>query len=95
MPITAVTLSPDSKVLALGTANNKLALFQIDSRESVKLSDELLQAMQSKLTRLPGSLSGLSFIPGLDVSPLLALKSYFLPIELPCKLGENLLTDQS
>ncbi len=83
VPITAVTLSPDSKVLALGTANNKLALFHIDSREQVKLSDELLQAMQSKLTRLPGSLSGLSFIPGLHVSPHLAWKTHILPIESP------------
>ena len=67
VPITAVSFSPDSKLLALGTASNKLVLFHVDTRQPFELSEELRQAVRSRLARLPGSLTGISFIPGSKV----------------------------
>ena len=69
VPITAVSFSPDSKLLALGTASNRLTLFQTYNRQLEEFSEELLQALPSRLRGLPGSVCGISFIPGSNVCP--------------------------
>ena len=62
-PSTVLEFGPLGDVLAIGTANNSLFLYNVASRQLVDLSDQLATVLQDKLGKMPGSISCIAFTP--------------------------------
>ena len=62
-PSTVLEFGPLGDVLAIGTANNRLFLYNVATRQLADLSDQLATAVQDKLGKMPGSISCIAFLP--------------------------------
>lgn len=81
-PVTALSFTPDSTCVVLGTASNSITLYNVHTNQPAEMPAGLKEALSVKLARIPGSLSGVSFLPQKKVCNLhshLLFQLYFGP----------------
>ena len=82
-PSTVLEFGPLGDVLAIGTANNSLFLYNVATRQPVDLPDQLATVLQDKLGKMPGSISCIAFTPDSKASCPAAA-----PVKLSCSADQ-------
>ncbi|CAG9462327.1 unnamed protein product [Pedinophyceae sp. YPF-701] len=81
-PITALSFSPDSELLAVGTASNYVALVDVQRRALSPLSEVFAGDVGDRIEAMPGDIMSLSFHPKRPSLLLIATPAAFCYVDL-------------
>lgn len=78
-PNVAAAFTPAGDTIVIGSAEDTVALYAVQSQKPVELPNDFQAALSQRLSCLPGTLQGISFLPDPQASPYRFLQTIYHP----------------